>query len=133
MLNVYKVITTLLGSFILAICMTQILNTLQADMRIRRKELWLYDVVGMDPAQRIKMMLIEHGFGAVSSCIMGAVLSFIFCYIMLDRILNVDGSLKFSWPVIPAVLITAAILGIILLVNLYEVRKIYHTERHRSL
>ena len=132
MLNVYKVISTLLGSFILAICMTQILNTLQADMRIRRKELWLYDMVGMDPAQRIKMMLIEHGFGAVSSCIMGAVLSFIFCYIMLDRILNVDGSLVFSWPVITAVLIIAAILGIILMVNLFEVRRIYNTERPRS-
>ncbi len=125
MLNVYKVIGTLLSSFILAICMTQILNTLQADMRIRRKELWLYDMVGMEPAQRIKMMLIEHGFGAISSCFVGALISFVFCYIILGRILNVDEDLSFSWPVIPAVLVTAAILGIILLVNLYEVRRIY--------
>ena len=122
MLNVYKVIGTLLGSFILAICMTQILNTLQADMRIRRKELWLYDVVGMDPSQRIKMMLIEHGFGAATACLIGAVLSFIFCYIMLG-VLNVDGDLIFSWPVVPALLITAAILGLILLVNYCEIRQ----------
>ncbi len=122
MLNVYKVIGTLLGSFILAICMTQILNTLQADMRIRRKELWLYDVVGMDPAQRIKMMLIEHGFGAVTACLIGAVLSFIFCYIMLG-VLNVDGDMIFTWPLVPALLITVGILGLILLVNYIEIRQ----------
>ena len=68
------------------------------------------------------MMLIEHGFGAATACLIGAVLSFIFCYIMLG-VLNVDGDMIFSWPLVPALLITAGILGLILLVNYIEIRQ----------
>ena len=123
MLNFYRVLSTIVGGFILIICMTQLLNTLQADMRIHRHEIWLYDVVGMDPSQKIKMMLLEHGFGAAAACVIGALASFIFCYLLIEKTMNVNGEFIFRWPVIPAVLIVAGVLGLILTVNIYEWKK----------
>ncbi|MBR5420647.1 MAG: ABC transporter permease, partial [Lachnospiraceae bacterium] len=122
-LNVIKVACTLIGGFILLICLVQIINTLQADMRLRRKEMWLYDVVGMDPKQKALMLLLEHGFGAVTALLLGMLVSMVFSYLFIKKLLDVNGEYVWSWPVLPALLLFFGISGILLAVNAAELRK----------
>ena len=122
MLNVLTVICLIVCGFILLVCLFQVLNTLQADMRIRRKELWLYDVVGMEPRQKLKMMLLEHGFGVAIAVCLGAAVSFIGSYIFIQRflIIQMGNDYVYVWPVGPALLITALVFGTVIGVNLLQ-------------
>ena len=121
-LNVATIACMLVGIFILLICIIQVINTLQADMRIRRNELRLYDVVGMDPKQKLKMMLIEHGFGAGIAVLLGVAVSFAISYTIIKRfiIMRAGTDYVFAWPVGPAFLITSLIFGTVIGVNLLE-------------
>jgi hypothetical protein len=90
MLKVTEVSVWLLSVFIIIVCMIQIINTLQANMRLRRRELWLYDVVGMEPKQKFKMLQIEHGLSAIVAMVTGMIASFAFSYWMLEGMLDVN-------------------------------------------
>ena len=92
-------------------------------MRIRKRELWLYDVVGMEPVQKLKMMLIEHGFGVAVSALLGVVISLLVSYIVFQKwIIDAAGAegYVFAWPVGAAILIVFGLFGIIAAVNLME-------------
>ena len=91
-------------------------------MRIRRNELSLYDVVGMDPKQKLKMMLIEHGFGAGIAVLLGVAVSFAISYTIIKRfiIMRAGTDYVFAWPVGPAFLITSLIFGTVIGVNLLD-------------
>ena len=91
-------------------------------MRIRRKELWLYDVVGMEPKQKLKMMLIEHGFGAVISVVTGALVSIGISYVFIKKLLieGAENNYVYVWPVGAAVLIVVLILGTVAVANYKE-------------
>ena len=130
MLRVVEVAVWLLSVFIIIVCMIQIINTLQANMRLRRKELWLYDVVGMEPKQKFKMLLIEHGLSAIIAMITGMIASFAFSYWMLEGMLDVDGTQEFVWPVGKALLIGGLILTVILAVNMLEIRRSHRETEH---
>ncbi len=121
-LNVLTVACLVICGFILLVCIFQVLNTLQADMRIRRKELWLYDVVGMEPKQKLKMMLIEHGFGAVISVVAGALVSIGISYVFIKKLITegAENNYVYVWPVGAAVLIVALILGTVAVANYKE-------------
>lgn len=122
-LNVITVAGGTVCTFILIVCLIQVINTLQADMRIRKRELWLYDVVGMEPAQKLKMMLIEHGFGVVVSALLGVVISLLLSYIVFQKwIIDAAGAegYVFAWQVGAAILIVFGMFGIIAAVNLLE-------------
>lgn len=121
-LNVATLACMFVGIFILLICIIQIINTLQADMRIRTNELRLYDVVGMEPAQKLKMMLIEHGFGAGIAVFLGVVTSFIVSYTIIKRfiIMRAGTDYVFAWPFGAAILIVSLFFGTVLSVNLIE-------------
>ena len=121
-LNVLTVACLVICSFILLVCIFQVLNTLQADMRIRRKELWLYDVVGMEPKQKLKMMLIEHGFGAVLAALLGTLVSIGISYLFIKKFLieGAEHDYVYVWPVGAAVLIVALILGTVAMANYME-------------
>ena len=121
-LNVATLACMLVGIFILLICIIQVINTLQADMRVRRNELRLYDVVGMEPAQKLKMMLIEHGFGAGIAVLLGVVVSFTISYTIIKRfiIMRAGTDHVFAWPVGAAILIIALIFGTVTGINLLE-------------
>ena len=122
-LRVMRVSVWLLSSFIILVCMIQIINTLQANMRLRRKELWLYDVVGMEPKQKFQMLLIEHGLSAIFAMLGGMAVSFAFSYWMLEMMLDVNDTQIFIWPVGKALLIGSMITALILGVNLLEIRR----------
>ncbi len=122
LLNVLTVICLIICGFILMVCLFQVINTLQADMRIRRKELWLYDVVGMEPKQKLKMMLLEHGLGVVIAVCLGAAVSCAGSHIFIQRFLisQMGNDYVYVWPVGTALLITALIFGTVTGVNLLE-------------
>ncbi len=121
-INVITLVCVLVTGFIMLVCIFQLLNTLQADMRIRKKELWLYDVMGMDPAQKFKMMLIEHGFGAVFSALAGSIVSFLVRYFVIKRliILQAGADYVFKWPIGAALTICVLIFGIVAGANYIE-------------
>ncbi len=121
-LNVVTLAALIVAVFIMLVCIFQLLNTLQADMRIRKKELRLYDVVGMDPAQKFKMMLIEHGFGAAFAAITGSAASFLISFTVIKRfiILQAGADYVFKWPVGAAVLICILISGTVATANYAE-------------
>ena len=123
MLRVMRVGALILSCFIILVCMIQIINTLQANMRLRRRELWLYDVVGMSPKQKFGMILIEHGLSAIEGVGLGMVGSYAFSYWMLEKMLDVNDDQAFIWPVKTAVLIAILIVLLILGVNLIEIRR----------
>ncbi|MCR5118194.1 MAG: FtsX-like permease family protein, partial [Lachnospiraceae bacterium] len=60
-LRMLRMAVVILGGFVITVCLVQIVNTLQAGMRMNRRELWLYEVVGMSRSQKLRMQLIEHG------------------------------------------------------------------------
>lgn len=122
MIRVMRVGAMIFSIFIILVCMIQIINTLQANMRLRRKELWLYDVVGMSPKQKFTMILIEHGLSAVEGMLLGMVGSFAFSYWMLDMILYANDGI-FIWPVKTAIVIAVLVILLILCVNLAEIRR----------
>ena len=123
MLKVTEVSVWLLSVFIIIVCMIQIINTLQANMRLRRRELWLYDVVGMEPKQKFKMLLIEHGLSAIVAMVTGMIASFAFSYWMLEGMLDVNETQEFVWPVGKGLVIGGMITVLILVVNLLEIRR----------
>ncbi|MBR1470827.1 MAG: FtsX-like permease family protein [Lachnospiraceae bacterium] len=122
-LRVIRVSAMGLGFFIILVCMIQIVNTLQANMRLRRKELWLYDVVGMSPGQKFRMILIEHGLSAIGGMLLGMLISFGFSYWMLEGLLDVNEDMIFLWPAGKALLILLLTTALILGVNCAEIRR----------
>ncbi|MCR4642199.1 MAG: ABC transporter permease [Lachnospiraceae bacterium] len=124
LLKTVRLVVTLLGVFIISICMVQIINTLQANMRLRRKELWLYSVVGMSPADRLKMQLVEHGLSAVLAIGLALLTSFLGSYILIKKLLDWSGDIYvYRWPWEVALLLTGLILGILYAVNMLELRR----------
>ena len=121
-----KLIVVLAGGFIITVCMIQMMNTLQADMRLRKKELWLYDVVGMDPADRFKMQLIEHGMVAAAAIIAGMIASFAVSFIFIKKLMALDWKGQefiYRWPWHIALLLSVGILGAMYIVNRIELKR----------
>ncbi len=121
-----KLIVVLAGGFIITVCMIQMMNTLQADMRLRKKELWLYDVVGMDPADRFKMQLIEHGMVAAAAIIAGMIASFAVSFIFIKKLMVLDWKGQefiYRWPWHIALLLSVGILGVMYIVNRIELKR----------
>ena len=121
-LNVVTLVCVLVTGFIMLVCIFQLLNTLQADMRIRKRELWLYDAIGMDPLQKLKMMLIEHGFGVVFSALSGSIVSFLISYFVIKRLIisEAGADYVFKWPLGAALTICILIFGIVAGANYIE-------------
>lgn len=108
-IKIAKVAATMFGGFVILVCLVQIINSLQANMRMRNKEMWLYDVVGMDKPTKFKMVFIEYGFSAVAAFIFGCIASFIISILSVKKILDVTDSFTYVWPVGTAIIIGLAI------------------------
>ncbi|MCR5250869.1 MAG: ABC transporter permease [Lachnospiraceae bacterium] len=123
-LKVVRMVVVILGTFIIIICMIQIINTLQANMRLRRKELWLYDVVGMSRSQRLKMQLVEHGFSALAALLLAMLISFLGSFGFIKGLLELgEDTYVYRWPWLVALLLSAAVFGILFLVNHLELNR----------
>ena len=124
-LGVVKISGITLGVFILLVCLLQLINTLQADMRIRKRELRLYEVAGMGPAQKLKMMLLEHGFGTVAAAFSGAAVSFLLSLLVFEKWINNEArpdAYVFTWPLPAAFFIVFGLLTTVAVFNLHEWR-----------
>ena len=73
-------------------------------------------MVGMEPRQKLKMMLIEHGFGVAIAVGLGAAVSFIGSHIFIQKFLitQMGNDYVYVWPVGPALLITALVFGTVM-------------------
>ena len=112
-----KVAAALFGGFVILICMVQIINSLQANMRVRNKEMWLYDVVGMDYSTKFKMVFIEYGLSAVLAFVLGSIASLIISFLSVKKLLDITDSFSYAWPIeiafIIGIAIFAALFGVI--------------------
>ena len=112
-----KVAAALFGGFVMLICMVQIINSLQANMRVRNKEMWLYDVVGMDYSTKFKMVFIEYGLSAVLAFVLGCIASLIISFLSVKKLLDITDSFSYAWPIeiafIIGIAIFAALFGVI--------------------
>ena len=115
-IKIAKVIATLFGGFVILVCLVQIINSLQANMRMRNTEMWLYDVVGMDKSMKFKMIFIEYGLSAMAAFVFGCIASFIISFFSIKKLLDVTDSFSFVWP-----LGTAIVIGLAIWISLFSV------------
>ena len=112
-----KVAAALFGGFVILVCLVQIINSLQANMRVRNKEMWLYDVVGMDYSTKFKMVFIEYGLSAVLAFVLGCIASLIISFLSVKKLLDITDSFSYAWPIeiafIIGIAIFAALFGVI--------------------
>ena len=112
-MQIVRMISILFISCIGLICMIQIYNTICANLVIRRKEFWLYEVVGMSHRQELKMLLLEHVSAAIAAVIMGYFLAWGLSWYFIEFILNEDGFVQYAWSGMTAAL--AGFLGVLLI------------------
>lgn len=96
-LKTIRLIAWIISACITIICFVQILNTLYANMALRKKELWLYSVVGMSPGQRMRMLLLEHTFAALLGIVFGYLAAWGISWYFVDYLLNQDGTIIYVW------------------------------------
>lgn len=100
MLHTMKIARSISILFVLCIaviCLIQIYNTLCANITIRRKELHLYELVGMGHNQMRKMLLLEHTATAFLAVVAGYFLSWAVSWYFVEYLLNEDGSIHYVW------------------------------------
>ncbi|MCR5120232.1 MAG: ABC transporter permease, partial [Lachnospiraceae bacterium] len=109
---------------VITVCLVQIVNTLQAGMRMNRRELWLYEVVGMSRSQKLRMQLIEHGLSAVTAYCLGLLISFLFSYLFVEKLLELGGAgFEYRWPLGVALVMGVILSALIIGVNLLEMHQ----------
>lgn len=84
--------------FIGIICLIQLYNTLEANMLMRRREHRLMRAVGMSRRQMGRMIRFECTFLCLFGALTGLGISGLGCWFVIEKILNMDGSIFFSWP-----------------------------------
>ena len=123
-IRVIRMVVVILGAFIITVCMVQIVNTLQAGMRLHRRELWLYEVVGMSRNQQLKMQLIEYGMSAVTAFGLGMLISFLFSFLFVEKLLGLGGDgFEYRWPLGVALVMGVILSALIIGVNLLEMHQ----------
>lgn len=112
-MQIVKMISILFIVCVGLICMIQIYNTICSNLALRRKELWLYEVVGMSGRQRRRMLLLEHVSAAAVAIIVGYFLAWGLSWYFIEYILNQNGFVKYAWSGLIAAL--AGLMGILLI------------------
>lgn len=115
-MQIVKMISAVFVLCIGLICMIQIYNTVCSNLLIRRKELWLYEVVGMNRKQRLRMLLLEYLSAVILAVILGYFLAWGLSWYIVELLLNEDGFIQYAW----SGMVTAAS-GLCMLVLIYLV------------
>lgn len=97
LLETVQIISWIVGAAISLICFVQILNTLYANLAMRKKELWLYTVVGMSRKQRMKMLLLEHTLAVIIGVLLGYLTAWGISWYSVEYLLNQDGTIQYVW------------------------------------
>ena len=126
-LRMLRMAVVILGGFVITVCLVQIVNTLQAGMRMNRRELWLYEVVGMSRSQKLRMQLIEHGLSAVTAYCLGLLMSFLFSYLFVEKLLELGGAgFEYRYPIGIALIMGVVLSLLIVGINVLEMHQ--HTQ-----
>lgn len=96
-LRVAEVAALLVGGCIALISFIQIFNTVCASMCLRRKELWLYEVVGMSRSQERRMVVLENSVAAFLAVVVGYLLSWGISWYFVEYLLNQDESIQYVY------------------------------------
>lgn len=127
-LRIVRMITIIVTVSIVVICLIQVFNTLCANIALRRKELWLYEVVGMSSRQKRFMLLLEHGVATVASVIVGYLLAWGMSWYFIKYLMDQNGIVQYIWP---DGLVMAASLFIVALVEIVSILGIRSTAKRR--
>lgn len=100
--------------FIILISMIQIFNTICANLSLRSRELELYRMAGMSKGQERKMILLEHSFVTFFAIILGYLVTRVFSWFFVEKILNQDGSFAYDWNMMKMILLCVMIFGLTL-------------------
>lgn len=115
-MKVVRTISVLIIASITLICMIEIYNTLCANIALRGKELWMYEVVGMSRRQERWMLLLEHGAAAVTAIPVGYLIARMGSYYFIEHIFNQDGRIQYIWSASSVLLTGVVILVLTVLV-----------------
>ena len=115
-MKVVRTISVLIIASITLICMIEIYNTLCANIALRGKELWMYEVVGMSRRQERWMLLLEHGAAAIAAIPVGYLIARMGSYYFIEHIFNQDGRIQYIWSASSVLLTGAVILVLTVLV-----------------
>ena len=111
-----------IGFFIGFIALIQMINTIYASIVVRKKELWLYSVVGMSRRQLKKMIILEHTIDVALAIIMGYLLSWGLSWYVIEYLINQDGSVIYAWSWARLLPICVTAYGVLVAVVLFAVR-----------
>lgn len=114
-MKVIRTISVLIIASIALICMIEIYNTLCANIALRAKELWMYEVVGMSRWQEKWMLLLEHGAAAITAIPVGYLIARGSSRYFIEHIFNQDGSIQYIWSA-PSVLLTGAVILVLTII-----------------
>lgn len=121
-LHIVRMIVIIIIICIGLICLIQIFNTICANIVLRRRELWLYGMVGMSRRQKYRMLLLEHGVVAVSAVIFGYLTAWGTSWYLIEYLLNQEGKIHYTWPWAAMLLVCAGILFLVELISVLGIR-----------
>ncbi len=98
--QIVKLVGTIISACIVIGSLFQIYNLVCMNMALRQKELWLYGIVGMTRRQKRKMVILENSLPGLSAIFTGLILSCGLSWYIVDYLLNQDGTIVFSYPVL---------------------------------
>lgn len=121
-IRITKLIALFIAVYITLISIIQICNTLHANILLRKRELKLYEYVGMSFRQRCTMLLIEHTAAVVLAIIVGYFLSWMLSRYLVKYMFGnmFQGLIEFIyvWPWQKVGLISIGLIGLILAVSM---------------
>lgn len=112
--------------FILGVCLLQILNTVRAGMFLRRKELWLYRVVGMTSRQERRMIVIENSSAVILATVLGVLVSWGISWYIVSYLLDQLGMICYIYPFIKSLALAVFLTGLSILMCLWGSRSREH-------
>lgn len=124
-LYIVRMICILVTCCIVLVCLIQIFNTICANVVIRRKELWLYKVVGMGRRQQYRMLLLEHGVAAMAAVLLGYLAAWGLSWYLIEYLLNQDGTIHYQWSGVIMFFVSTGILLAVELVSVLGIRSVH--------
>lgn len=122
-MQITQMISTLFIICIALICMVQVYNTICSNLTIRKKELWLYEAVGMSRRQELRMLLLEHASATFAAVVVGYLLAWGISWYFISYLLDQDGSIQYTWSGWTVVLSGIFIIVMICLVCMAGIRR----------
>lgn len=115
--------------FIILISMIQIFNTICTNLSLRGRELELYRMAGMSRGQERKMILLEHSFVTFFAIILAYLITRVFSWFFVEKILDQDGSFVYDWNTVKMIGLCVMIFGLNLVAG---IGGLHHGKKHQK-